>query len=315
MITRQYGDVDQFELAEVPDPTPGPGQVLVRVHGSNVNPLDAALRQGLLKAFIRIELPAVLGVDLSGEVVALGEGARTFSIGDRVYAYTGAGAGGGYGELAAVREEFLAKVPERLDLVTAGVVPGTGATAYEAFTVHAPVRSGMRVLINGAAGGVGTFAVQIARALGAEVTGTCSTSKVELVARLGAEVIDYTKDDVYARGGYDVVLNGVREADEGRLRGLLKKGGTLVSIVGSPVDRITSKVANLMRSTKTVPFFVSPQAACLAGLSAMIERGAVEPVIEATYPLTEIPAAHRRIETGRVAGKLCVDVASAWRAG
>ncbi len=142
----------------------------------------------------------MLGVDVSGEVVEVGEAARRFSIGDHVYAYTGVGAGGGYGELAAVAEESLARVPSNLGLVEAGSVPGVGATAYEAFTVHAPLGPGMRVFINGAAGGVGTYAIQVAKTIGCHVTGTCSTAKADLVSRLGAEVVDYTTRAIPSRG-------------------------------------------------------------------------------------------------------------------
>ncbi|MCA9705018.1 MAG: NADP-dependent oxidoreductase [Myxococcales bacterium] len=313
MTIQHYGDVDQFELADRPAPSVPRGQVLVRVHGSSVNPVDAAIRQGLLARFIRLDMPAVLGVDVSGEVMAVGEGVERFAVGDRVYAYTGPGLGGGYGELATVPEEYLARVPERLDLVTAGSVPGVGATAYEAFTVHAPLQPGMRVFINGAAGGVGTYAIQVARAMGARVTGSCSPAKAALVERLGAQVVDYTTGEPFPGAGtYDVVLNAVREADEGMLRGLLRRGGTLVSIVGGPLDMVKAKVTNLVRATKTVPFIVSSKAACLEGISALIEDGAVEPVVEQVYPLAELADAHRRVETGRVAGKICIDVTSVW---
>jgi len=309
MMIRGYGPAEVFEPGQVEDPRPGPGQALIRVHGSSVNPLDAGIRAGTLKLFVSIEMPAVLGVDLAGEVVALGEGADRYSVGDRVYAYTGVGAGGGYGELAVVDERCLARVPERLDLVEAGSVPGVGATAYEAFTVHAPLGPGMRVFVNGAAGGVGTWAIQVARALGADVVGTCSTSKLELVRGLGAEPLDYTVGDPFSeKGAYDVVLNAVRGAPKGPLRSLLRDGGTLVTVVGSPVDAVTSKVGNLLRKTRLVPFFVSSESTCLEGLSELIAAGSVRPVIERTYPLGELAEAHRRVETGRVAGKVCIDV-------
>lgn len=309
MMIHHYGDPDQFALEEVPRPKLERGHVLVRVHGSTVNPLDALIRRGMARSFVWLKFPAVLGVDLSGEVVELGPGVEGFELGDRVYAFTGAGAGGGYGEFASVPQAYLARVPDNLDLVKAGAIAGVGATAYEAFTVHAPLKPGMRVFINGASGGVGTHAIQIARAMGAHVTGTCSPPKAELVARLGAEVIDYTTGEPFpGKGTYDVVLNAVRDVDEGPLRDLLKRGGTLVSIVGGPLDIAAAKISNLVRSTRTVPFLVSPKATALEGLSILIERGEVEPVVEKVYPLTDLAAAHRRVETGRVAGKVCIDL-------
>ena len=314
MVIRRYGEPENFTMEDIEPPKPEPDEVLVRVHGSSVNPLDTGIRHGMLAAMIPLDFPAVLGVDVSGEVVTLGATASRFSIGDRVYAYTGVGAGGGYGEFAAVAEQSLARVPDTLDLVKAGSVPGVGATAYEAFTVHAPLEPGMRVFINGAAGGVGTFAIQVAKAMGAEVAGTCSTSKMDFVASLGARALDYSKGDPMSRkGGHDVVLNAVRGADESELLTLLKRGGRLVTIVGSPDDLAQSKAGDLKRSAEVIPFFVSSKAACLEGLSRLIEQGKVKPVIEKTYALADLPDAHRRVETGRVAGKVCVDVKSAWQ--
>jgi NADPH:quinone reductase-like Zn-dependent oxidoreductase len=314
MVIHRYGEPNVFELEDVEPPRPGPDQVLVKVHGSSVNPLDAGIRAGMLKSFVHLKLAAVLGVDVSGEVVEVGEKVKRFAVGDRVFAYTGVGAGGGYGELAVVAEESLAPVPENLDLVEAGTVPGVGATAYEAFSVHAPLSSGMRVFVNGAAGGVGTYAIQVARAMGADVAGTCSTAKAEVVSKLGAEVVDYTKGDPFAqKEKFDVVLNAVRGADEAALRGLLKNGGTLVTVVGEPVDMATSKLGNLVRSTKVIPFFVSSKSTCLEGLSKLIEDGKVELIVEKIYPLVELREAHRRVETGRVTGKVCIDVRSIWQ--
>ncbi len=312
MVIRRYGDADVFQVENIAPPELRPDQVLVRVHGSSVNPLDAGLRQGMLESFVSLEFPAVLGVDVSGEVVEVGEAARRFSIGDHVYAYTGVGAGGGYGELAAVAEESLARVPANLGLVEAGSVPGVGATAYEAFTVHAPLEPGMRVFINGAAGGVGTYAIQVAKAMGCHVTGTCSTAKADLVSRLGAEVVDYTQGDPFTRkGGYDVVFNTVRGATEGELRELLRESGKLVTIVGGAGGTDTPDDGGA--TTKVISFFVSSDATCLEGLSRLIEDGQVEPVIERVYPLVDLPEAHRRVETGRVAGKIGVDVRSMWQ--
>ncbi|MAE69251.1 MAG: hypothetical protein CME06_02150 [Gemmatimonadetes bacterium] len=314
MVINRYGDADCFELQEIEPPELKSDEVLIKVHGSSVNPLDAGIRAGMLKTFVRLDLPAVLGVDVSGEVVEVGGQARRFKVGDRVYAYTGVGAGGGYGELAAVAEESLARVPENLDLVKAGSVPGAGATAFEAFTVHAPLEPGMRVFINGAAGGVGTFTIPVAKSMGAHVTGTCSTAKADFVSRLGAEVIDYTKGNPFAaKQSCDVVLNTVRGTDEGELRTMLARGGKLVTIVGTPVDLATSKLGSIVRTTKVIPFFVSSKSTCLEGFSKLIEDGEVEPIIEKAYPLVDLSQAHRRVETGRVTGKVCVDVRSIWQ--
>lgn len=309
MLVHHYGGPEVFTPGEVEAPRPGPGEVLVRVRASSVNPVDAGIRAGLLRLFIRLRLPAVLGVDVAGEVVGLGPGVTRFSVGDRVFAFTGIERGGGYGELAVVPESALARVPARLSWAEAGTVPGVGASAYEALTVHAPLRPGMRVLVNGAAGGVGTYAVQIARAMGAEVTGTCSEAKAALVRELGAtHVIDYGKQDPYEAGKdrYDVVLNAVRGAPLGRLRRLLRPGGVLVTLTGTPPQSTLAKLGNLVSSRRTVVMFVQSSGAILEGLAKLMETGQVRPVVERTYTWDALAEAHRRVESGRVTGKVAV---------
>jgi NADPH:quinone reductase-like Zn-dependent oxidoreductase len=305
MVIPRYGGPEVFELADVPAPRLRPGEVLVRVRGSSVNPVDCGIRAGALSSFLHLHLPTVLGVDIAGEVAAAGAGATRFAVGDRVYAYTGIQRGGGYGELAAIPESFLAPVPANLSWAEAGTVPGVGATGYEAFTVHVPLRPGMRVLINGAAGGVGTYAIQIARAMGADVSGTCSTPKVPLVRELGAgRAIDYTKGDPFdpVLGRYHVILNAVRGAPLARMRDLLDPGGVLVTVTGES-ERGQDDHGS---SRRTVSFIVQTSGELLAGLGQMIEQGRVRPVVERVYAWNELAAAHHRCETGRVAGKLAI---------
>ncbi len=309
MIIHRYGGPELFEPGEIATPRPGRGEVLVRVRGSSVNPVDCGIRAGMLKSFNRLRLPAVLGVDVAGEVAEPGEGVTHFSPGDRVFAFTGIKLGGGYGELVVLPETYLGRVPASLNWAEAGTVPGVGATAYEAFTVHTSLKPGMRVFINGAAGGVGTYAIQIAKALGAEVTGTCSESKATLVRELGADhVVDYTKGDPFAagHGTYDVVLDAVRGTSLARLRKLLRPGGVLVTINGYPWDVGLAWIRNLIGSRRTVVFFVKTSGALLDGLAKMIDEGKVRPVVEHTYTWNELAEAHRRVETGRVAGKVAV---------
>jgi NADPH:quinone reductase-like Zn-dependent oxidoreductase len=200
-------------------------------------------------------------------------------------------------------------VPSKLTWEEAGTVPGVGATAYEAFTIHAPLEPGMRVFINGGAGGVGSYAIQIAKALGAEVTVTASAAKAAFVRELGADhVIDYTKVDPFAQGtsSYDVVLNAVRRPSLRRLRRLLRPGGVLVTLTGIPPQAAWMKLRNLVSSRRTVIMFVSTSGAILEGLTKMIEEGKVRPIVEKTYSWNELAEAHRRVEGKHVTGKVAV---------
>lgn len=308
MVIHRFGGPEVFELGEFATPRPAPGEILVQVHGSSVNPLDCGMRAGMLQSFRPLPLPAVLGVDVAGEVVELGEGSTRFTPGDRVFAYTGLDRPGGYGELIALPESFLARVPATLDWTQAGTVPGVGASAYEALTVHAPVQPGMRVFINGGAGGVGTYAIQVAKALGAEVTVTASVPKAALLRDLGADhVIDYTTQDPVeaTAGNFDVVLNAIRGSSVAFRPELLRPGGVLVTLTGGlPED--APEPADRTQARRVVDMIVSTSGVLLEGLAAMIEAGQVRPVVERAYGWEELPDAHRRVEIGRVTGKVAV---------
>lgn len=310
MLIHEYGAPDVFRMGEIPTPVPKENEVLIRVKGSNVNPVDCAIRAGMLKSFVRLRLPAVLGVDFSGEVVETGSKATRFKPGDTVYAFTGLKKGGGYGEYIAVPEPMLAHTPQTLDVVEAAVVPGVGVTAYEGLVVLAKLKQGEKLLINGAGGGVGTFAIQIAKATGAEVTAVCSTSKVELVKGLGADkAIDYKKENIFnTREKYDVVYNCVRGTSTGDLKKLLAPSGRLLDITGSPVSFVCSKVSNLFSSKKTIVFFVKPEGKNLQALTNLIDQGKVKPVIEKTYSWEDLADAHRHVEEGHTSGKVAVKV-------
>ncbi|MBK7741770.1 MAG: NADP-dependent oxidoreductase [Saprospiraceae bacterium] len=310
MIIKQYGSPDTFEWGDTNIPSIKENEMLVKVHGSSVNPVDTAIRKGMLKSFVRLNLPAVLGVDVSGEVVSTGSAINKFKIGDRVYAFMGIFKNGGYGEFVAVPESYAAKIPNNISTVDAGVIPGVGMTAYEAFTVQASLKKGMKVLINGAAGGVGTYAVQIAKALEADVTAVCSTSKTQLVKGLGANMtIDYTLTDLLSvPDKYDVILNCVRETPVFKIRKLLKPGGKLITITGNPIQVPLIKFLNFFSSMKIIVLMVKTDGKLLEGLSQLIEQNKVKIIIEKTYPIKNLAEAHRHVETGRTMGKVCIDV-------
>jgi alcohol dehydrogenase len=267
------------------------------------------LRAGGLRLIERMRMPAVLGIDIAGEVLALGPGATRLAVGDRVFGFNVLRRGGGYGEQVVVPESYLARVPARLSWAEAGTVPAVGTSAYEALTLRAPIAPGARVFINGGAGGVGTYAIQVAKALGAQVTTTCSGPKQALLRELGAShVIDYSQGNPFAeaRGTYDVVVNLVRGAPRRGLRALLRPKGVLVTLTGIPPQIPIAKVGNLFSSRRTEIMFVQNSGATLEGLAKLIEKGEVKPIVERTYSWSELAEAHRHVEAGRVLGKLAV---------
>lgn len=310
MLINKYGNPDVFYFGEIVKPKIKEDEILVKVFGSSVNPVDTGIRKGLLKSFVRLKLPAILGVDVSGEVVEVGTAVSKFKVGDNVYAFLGIHQNGGYGEFVSMPESFAALTPDNLNITEAGTVPGVGMTAYEAFTIHAPVKPGMKVLINGATGGVGTYAIQIAKYFDAEVTAVCSAGKVELAKQLGADIIiDYGKTDILqTKERYDVVLNCVRGIGFKKFLKLLKPGGKSVVIADNPVKIPLMKFFNLFSSRKSIFFFVKTDGQILEGLSGLIESGEVKPVIEKIYPWKELSSAHRHVEAGKIAGKIGIEI-------
>ena len=310
MIIKQYGEPEVFEPGEIETPKINNYEILVKVYGSSVNPVDTGIRRGLLKSFIRLKMPAILGCDVSGEVVEVGKHVSTFKVGDRVYAFLGLRKNGGYGEFISIPETYASKIPDNLDITESGVVPGVGMTAYEAFTIHAPLKKGMRVLIIGASGGVGTYAIQIAKYFDAEVTAVCSTEKVKLASELGADkIVDYRNQDILStKERYDVILNCVRGIGFGKIKNLLKSGGKSVVIAGSPLEMPLIKLSNLFSAQKTIPFIVKTDGAILEGLSGLIKSGDVKPVIQKIYSWRELSQAHRDVEAGGITGKIGISM-------
>lgn len=308
MLIMKYGAPEVFEWQDYHSPSLKEDEVLIKAYGSSVNPVDCALRAGKLKAFIRLDLPAVLGVDTSGIVEKVGKKVTRFSIGDRIYAFLGIDRNGAYAEYVAVPESYAAVIPSALNLSQAGVVPGVGLTAYEAFMDCAPIKQGMAVLINGGGGGVGTFAIQIAKAMGAEVTAVCSESKALLVKSLGADrVINYHRENVFhSDKKYDVILNCVRGSNILKWKNLLKSNGRQVVIAANPTQMPLISLSNVFSSRKSIIFNVKPDGNALQGLSDLIQTGKVKPVISKTFTLEELAKAHELMEKEKLPGKMAI---------
>jgi NADPH:quinone reductase-like Zn-dependent oxidoreductase len=319
IVQDAYGSADVLRLARVARPEVAANEVLLRVHAAGLDRGTWHLMTGrpyLLRLAFGLRAPKnpVPGLDVAGTVVALGSAVTRFAVGDEVFGF----GQGTFAEYAVAREDKLARKPANLTFEQAAVVPVSAGTALQALSEHGHVEPGQHVLVIGASGGVGSYAVQLAKALGAEVTGVCSTAKLDLVRSLGADhVIDYTRDD-FADGGhrYDLVLDIGGNPSLSRLRRALTPTGTLVIVGGEEGGSFSGGMNRQLRAVALSPFvrqrltmFVAQQrAADLDRLAELLEAGTLTPSIERSYPLEEVPQAMRRLEAGQVRGKLAITV-------
>ena len=301
----EYGGPERLKLATRAVEQAGPGEVLVAVHGSSVNPIDWKLREGYAKEWWPLELPAVVGLDLSGVVVALGAGVEGWRCGDAVVAYLGMKGHGAYAEYARVDAAALAPKPKSIDFVHAGAYPLVALTAWQALVDKGRVAAGERVLVHGGAGGVGSFAVQIAKARGAHVIATGSARNHAFLRSIGAdEVIDYKAtrfedavDDV------DVVFDTVGGDTTARSADVLRRGGRLVTIAGAlPAEACKE------RGLDCADLLVQPDAEDLAAIGALIDAGRVRVHLDATFPLERTGEAQERNRAGGGRGKIAIAV-------
>ena len=323
-VLTRYGPPEVFEIREVPAPVPRDHEVLVRVHASTVCFGDRMIRQGplLVRLMNGLRRPrlAILGVDLAGTVVATGKRVTRFAPGDQVFGSRG-GKFGAYAELACVSENgFLARKPVNMTMEEAASV-FVGAACSLHFLRKANIRPGEAVLVHGASGSLGTFAVQLAKHYGAHVTAVCGTGTVELVRRLGADaVIDYTRQD-FTRGGpgYDVICDVMGKAGFPDSLRALKPGGRYL-LVGFPGDALAIGAAlargfwaHMIGRAVFMTGAAAPVQADLEFLKALIERGDLRAVIGRTFALDEIVEAHRHADTGHKVGNLVVTIGAAMR--
>ncbi|MEC7377996.1 MAG: NADP-dependent oxidoreductase [Pseudomonadota bacterium] len=310
VIYDRFGERDVLQVVRSDLPTPAEGQVLVRVHGAGLNPIDWKTRKGLGFAARQIEnsLPWTPGYDLAGEVVAVGEEVTTLAPGDRVMGMVGFPAmGGGYSEYALAEADELAIVPEELDLVTAGGLPLAALTAWQALFEVAKLEAGQKILIHAGAGGVGHFAVQFARERGAHVIATASAGNRDFLAELGVhEVIDYRITDIVEECyGLDVVLDLIGGDTGKRSLHTLGEQGVLVTIPTVTADEIISEAEAM--GLRAHGMTVRPDVFHLDEIAELIEDGDVRVHIEKAFPLEDVAQAHEMLEGGHVRGKLVLD--------
>jgi NADPH:quinone reductase-like Zn-dependent oxidoreductase len=300
----QYGGPEQLRYEDAPIPQPSEEQVLVRVHAASVNPIDYKLASGAFRQQMPLRFPWIPGGDFSGVVEAVGPGVTGVNRGEAVYGDTPGG--GSYAEFVAASAGMIAPRPGKLSPVEAASVPLAGQTAWQGLFDHGHLRSGQTVLIHGAAGGVGTFAVQLAHWKGARVLGTCSAANSEYVRSLGADqAIDYqaTRFEAVAKE-VDLVLDLVGGETQRRSFGVLKPGGYLISTVQAPPPEEAAR-----HNVHAMMMRMQPSTKGLIQLSELLDTGSIRTVVTHTWPLARAQEAWRQIMSGHTRGKLVLEVA------
>jgi NADPH:quinone reductase-like Zn-dependent oxidoreductase len=324
---KRYGKLPDISLTDVPRPTPKADELLVEVYAAGVNPVDNMIPTGMFKPVLHFQLPATLGSDLAGVVVEVGSGVTRFKPGDAVFANIFDMGIGSLAEFAVVPERAAALKPANLDFVQAASIPMVGLTSWQALKERLDLRAGQTLFIPAGAGGIGSFAIQLAKHMGAKVGTTTSTGNVCLVRRLGAdEVVDYKKQEFeHVLRGFDAVLGTIRDDAIEKSIGILKPGGRVVSLVG-PLDTAFAQARRLnfvlkfvfgLMSCKVMRLakkqgvaysflFVRPDGVQLAEIGKLLEAERIQPVIDKVFPFEKAKEALDYLAQGRAKGKVVV---------
>lgn len=328
-VVDRYGKQEKLRAAEVPEPELREDEVLIQVHATAVNLLDAKLRNGEFKLILPYRTPFILGHDVAGVVVRVGPRVRQFKAGDEVYARPDDLRIGTFAERVAAKEDSVAIKPRNISMEEAASIPLVGLTAWQALVEKARLKKGQKVFIQAGSGGVGTFAIQLAKHLGATVATTTSAGNAALVKRLGADVIvDYKKDAFEEKlSGYDVVLNSQDGKTLAKSLGVLQPGGQLISISGPPDPQFAQDihapwvVQQVMRAlsfgarrqarrlqVSYAFLFMKASGSQLRQITPLIESGAIRPVIDKVFPFESTNEALACVESGRAKGKVVIKV-------
>ncbi|WP_433439576.1 NADP-dependent oxidoreductase [Nonomuraea sp. CA-141351] len=305
----RYGDAGQLSVRTVPKPQPKRGEVLVRVHGSSVNPVDAKIRSGGIRMMSGRKFPKRTGMDFAGEVEAVGPGVADVALGQRVWGFLSdvSGRTGAAADYITVRTSALSEAPTTLDLVTAGALPSVGVTALRALRDVVRLQPGEDLLVVGGSGGVGSIAIQLGQVMGAKVTAVASAANAAFCRELGAtRVIDYA-----ARGGpsgeFDVILD-TYGGSLGAYRRLLRRRGRMMT---TSIDGMTfALLSALSPGPRVRQMMARSRRADLAALAESVDQGKIRPVVERIYPLESLGEAHHAVETGHARGKKLIAVVS-----
>jgi NADPH:quinone reductase-like Zn-dependent oxidoreductase len=327
-VLKHYGAPEGSLLMDVPAPAPRPRDILVEVRATGLNPVDFKFRQGKLRAIHRPKLPLVLGNELAGEVIAVGGEVTRFRVGDRVFARVAKDRAGAFAEQACVDENDAAHMPRNLDFAAAAAVPLAGLTALQALRDELNVKPGQKLFISGGAGGVGTFAIQIAKWLGADVTTTASKRGEALVRSLGCdEVIDYTIQDISSeKDRFDAGFDLIGGKTLAQMFDIMKPGASIVSVAAVPEPQTAIRDLGGRRALAAIFWLISygirsrarragvgyrylfmhPSGSDLALLAELIEQGKLKAIVDRTYPFAKIAEALDYVESGRAKGKVVV---------
>ena len=299
-----YGGPEVLTLEDAPQPTPQSGEVLARVHAASVNPIDWKIREGKMKDFVPTQFPAILGSDFAGVIEAVGPDVTEFQVGQEVYG--SAGHGGSYAEYAAVPTGIIALKPTTLDFTQAASLPVAALTAWQGLFEHGRLEAGQSVLIHGAAGGVGMFAVQFARWKGATVYATAGKDDLDWVRELGADtVIDYQNAHFEDKAkDADLVFDLIGGETQTRSFEVIKPGGALIATAQPPAPD-----AGKAKNIRAEMMNAKPTTAIYEQIAALIDSGKIKTFVGAAFPLSEIKQAHELSQRGHVRGKIVLNIA------
>ena len=303
IVIHEYGGPEVLKYEEIPRPEPNDDQLLIRVIAAGVNPVDGMIRSGMFKG--NRAFPIILGGDVAGVVEKVGSKITKFKLGDPVFAYVGLDNSGGYAQYALVTEREAAPKPKALTYVEAAAVPIVAITAWQALVDAARLSAGQTVLIHGGSGGVGSFAIQIAKARGAKVIASASTANQDFLKQLGADVaVDYTKqkfEDVAK--DVDVVLDSIGGDTLARSYGVVKKGGIIVSLVARPKESELEK-----HGIRGSALNAEPNSEELSEIGKLIDERKIKVIVSQTFPLSEAMKAQEQVATGHTRGKIVLKV-------
>lgn len=306
MVIHEFGGPGVMKYEDAPKPEPKDDEILVRVMAAGINPVDSYVRQGMFGKRGLDNRPAIIGYDIAGVIEKTGANAKKFKAGDAVYSYLSVMRGGGYAEFAIAKESETALKPRNINFALAAAVPLAATTAWQSLIDEAKLSAGQTVLIHGGSGGVGSFAIQIAKARGAKVIATASTEHQGLLRALGVDqAIDYTTTKFEdAVKDVDLVLNCVRADALGRSYGMVKKGGMIVSITDEP-----DQTQCAQRGIRCSRLGAHPDARVLEELTKLIEANKLKPIVSQIFGLADASKAHQQIETHHTLGKIVLKVA------